>query len=266
MVYLLTEPKVIIKGFIQHLLSRLIEMNKERCRKYCYRDNRKKIKLNTKKMDTLELVAFDMDGVLVDTLSSWKYIHDYFKTDNERSVKEYIEGKIDDMEFIRRDASLWVENNKPVKEERILEILKDTKIMNGAEDLIGRLKENNIKTAIVSAGLTVLANKVGKKLGIKNIYSNGIKTDKDGFITCEGLIGVKLMYKDETIKRISKEENIALENIAAVGNSCFDIPMFEVSGLGIAFNPADDCVKDVADKVFVDKDLRKVYSYLEKYF
>lgn len=255
---------MLTKTFIVHFLS-LLKMKNNRPKKYIYDYKRKKIDYNTKTLKKLKLVAFDMDGVLVDTISSWKYIHDYFKTNNEKSVKEYIEGKIDDSEFIRRDASLWVENGKLIKEERLIEILKDIKMMKGAKKLIKKLHEKKIKTAIVSAGLSVLAEKVGNKLGIEKIYSNGIKTDNKGRITCEGIVGVKLMYKDEVIKKLSIDENIPLENIASVGNSRFDVPMFEISGMGIAFNPSDTCVKKAADKVFIEKDLRKVYPYLEKY-
>jgi phosphoserine phosphatase len=137
--------------------------------------------------------------------------------------------------------------------------------MKGATETIKKLKKNNIKTAIVSAGLNVLAKRIGKNIGIDYIYSNGVKVDSDGFITTDGLIGVKLMYKDETIRNICEKHNISPENIASVGNSCFDIPMFEVTGFGIAFNPSDPCVKKYADVVVENKDLRDIYPYLERY-
>jgi phosphoserine phosphatase len=82
-------------------------MINSKCR-HCYRDARTDSKKNVKKLKNLDLVAFDMDGVLADTISSWKYIHDYFNTSNEESVTEYIQGKIDDMEFIKRDASFLI--------------------------------------------------------------------------------------------------------------------------------------------------------------
>jgi len=57
----------------------------------------------------------------------------------------------------------------------------------------------------------------------------------------------------------------ALKRIAAVGNSCFDIPMFKVTGLGIAFNSWDDCTKKAADIVINEKDLSKILPYIMKY-
>ena len=73
------------------------------------------------------------------------------------------------------------------------------------------------------------------------------------------------MYKDKNIIHLSKILNITSENIVSVGNSCFDIPMFRESGLGIAFNPEDECTKDAAEVVINEKDLSKIIPYLEPF-
>jgi phosphoserine phosphatase len=240
-------------------------MKEKKCNFYCYRKTRTKNQINKKKMDKLELVIFDMDGVLTDVISSWKFIHDYFKTSNKRSVNEYLKGKIDDMEFIKRDSSLWIENNKLITRKKLIDILSNVPIMNGANKCIDFLKNNKIKTAIVSAGLDILADRIAKELGIDYVYSNGIKIDKSGHLTGIGILNVKLMYKDEAVSKISKQQNIPLHRIATVGNSCFDIPMFELSGLAIAFNPEDDCIKESADAIVVSKDLSLILPHIEKY-
>jgi len=240
-------------------------MKVKKCKYYCYRNTRAKYQFNKKKMDKLELVIFDMDGVLTDIVSSWKYIHDHFETSNKRSVNDYLKGKIDDMEFIKKDSSLWIENNKPITRKKLIEILSNVTLMKGAEKCIKVLKNNKIKTAIVSAGLDILAYKVAKELGIDYVYSNGVKTDKKGYLTGMGILKVRLMYKDEVVIKLSNELNIPLHRIATVGNSCFDIPMFDLSGLTIAFNPEDDCTKESADIIVKGKDLIKILPYLKGY-
>lgn len=232
-------------------------MDSNICEKYCYRVTRGcDSSFNVKsKMGNLKLVVFDMDGVLTDIDSSWKYVHDFFNTSNEKSVEEYLRGKIDDLEFIRRDVSLWRVNGKPLKKEKLVEILSRVPIMKGAEDVVGFLKKHNVRTGIVSAGLDILADRVAREVGIDFVYANGVKTNRDGFLTGEGLVGVRLMYKDDTVKRLSKEVGVHLHDIAVVGNSCFDIPMFEVAGIGIAFNPEDDCVRKAANFVVEGKSL-----------
>ena len=240
-------------------------MEEKICRFYCYRKTREKNPPRLTKMDKLELVIFDMDGVLTDIISSWKYIHDYFNTSNERSVNEYLQGKIDDMEFIRRDAILWKENGKPTTIKKIEEILSDVQLMKGAKESIETLKRNEIKTAIVSAGLDILSEKVAKKLGINFVYSNGVQTNKHGQLNGEGIVGVRLMYKDQIVKKLADKLNIPLERIASVGNSCYDIPMFEITGLSIAFNPEDDCTRTAADVIVEGKDLTRILPVLKRY-
>lgn len=235
------------------------------CIFYCYRKTRRSNHHITNKIKKVELVMFDMDGVLTDIVSSWKYIHDYFNTSNERSVNEYLQGKIDDMEFIRRDAILWKENDKPTTIKKIEEILSDVQLMKGAKESITTLKRNEIKTAIVSAGLDILSEKVAKKLGINFVYSNGVKTDGHGQLNGEGIVGVRLMYKDLIVRKLADKLNIPLDRIAAVGNSCYDIPMFEITGFSIAFNAEDDCTREAADVIVEGKDLTKILPVLKRY-
>ena len=45
----------------------LSKMKEKICQFYCYRNTREQNKLTNEKMDKLELVIFDMDGVLADT-------------------------------------------------------------------------------------------------------------------------------------------------------------------------------------------------------
>ena len=73
------------------------------------------------------------------------------------------------------------------------------------------------------------------------------------------------MYKDKSLRNIAKELDMPLEKCAAVGNSCFDIPMFETCGLGIAFNPDDDCVRESADIVVEGKDLSRLIPVFEPF-
>jgi len=206
-----------------------------------------------------------MDGVLTDTISSWKHIHDYYRTNNERSVDEYLKGNIDDLEFIRRDVSLWKQNGKFVSKDTIRDILCKIPLMKGSKTCISYLNKNNISTAIVSAGLDILAEKVAKELGIDYVFANGIKSDEAGRLTGEGVSNVQLIYKDKNVLNLAKKLKIPLRNCAAVGNSCFDIPMFETCGVGIAFNPEDTCVREAADIVVEGKDLSRVIPEIQPF-
>lgn len=233
-------------------------MDEHICKYHCYRKKQKIRPNKIKKGSEIKLVIFDMDGVLIDIVSSWKWVHDCFGVDNKQSVNAYLHGDIDDLEFIRRDISLWHRNGEKATVHEITEMLNNVPLTDGVEECIHILRKHNVKTAIVSAGLDILAKRISYALGIDYVVANGIKADEAGKLTGDGIVRVGLMEKGESVRRLAKKLGIPLENCASIGNSCFDISMFETCGLGIAFNPEDRCVEKEADVVIREKDLRKI--------
>jgi phosphoserine phosphatase len=215
--------------------------------------------------ENIRLIVFDMDGVLTDIHSSWQYVHDYFGRSNRDAVDAYLQGTIDDEEFMRRDCSLWETKGQLVTKKELIDILSHVPLMKGARECLRVLKQKRIVTAIVSAGLDLLSDRIAKGLGIDYVYANGIQVDEKGRITGEGVLRVKLNQKDTVIHMLSKQLLVPLGSIAAVGNSCFDAPMLEVCGLGIAFNPSDECIRQRADIIVEEKDLRKLLPVIEDY-
>ncbi len=240
-------------------------MNTNTCTQQCYQHIRSLPRPNDQELDTLELVLFDMDGVLTDTHSSWRFIHTHFGVSNEQSVQAYVSGEIDDLEFIHRDVTLWRKNGSLINRAELQDLLQHIPLMDGAKQCMKHLHDNNVKTAIVSAGLDVLAHRVAKELGMDTVYANGIKTDDKGLLTTEGILRVPLMYKDTVVQQISDDLHIPMNKMAAVGNSCYDIPMLQKVSLRIAFNPSDDCICDHADAIIFGKNLEELLLVFSPY-
>lgn len=240
-------------------------MNKERCERYCFQKIRSLPQEKKKKIEQIKLVLFDMDGVLTDTLSSWRFIHDHFGVSNEHSVRAYISGEIDDMEFIRRDVDLWRKEGKLIHSDRLKDLLRQIPLMAGAKDCIQTLHDKGIETAIVSAGLDTLAIRVAEELGIEHVYANGITTDETGYLTTEGILRVPLIEKDKVVLKISEDLKVSRDHMAAVGNSCYDLPMLQMVSLGVAFNPSDECICEKADMIVMGRDLRELLKVFEPY-
>jgi HAD superfamily PSPase-like hydrolase len=210
----------------------------------------------------LKLVIFDCDGVLADSDSSWEYVHRSFGVDNNASLAAYLRGEFDDAEFIRRDIKLWFGLFGRVHISKITGILDNVLLIPGAPEAVGELRKRGIKTAIVSAGLEPLVSRVARTCGIDIKLSNGLVTDKDGFLTGEGIVQVPLGGKGQVVRELIGKLGLRKQDCAAIGDRVWDCMMFDEVGTRIAFNPADGEVGDSADVVVRRKDLREVLKYL----
>jgi phosphoserine phosphatase len=206
----------------------------------------------------VELVCFDMDGVLIDVGSSWVMVHKHFGVQNEASLRAYLNGEFDDKEFIRRDASLWLRLQPKIRRADFERIFRTPPFMAGVERTIATLKAEGVEVAIVSGGVDVMAEAVAARLGIPRVAANGFVYDEAGHITGEGVVRTPLNDKALPVVRFAKELGVPLERVLSVGNSLPDVAMFEVAGRSIAFHPEDDYTREHATWVLEDGPLDQI--------
>ena len=201
-----------------------------------------------------QLVAFDMDGVLVDMISSWHHIHECLGTDNTATAEAYRNGHIDSQEFMNRDLALW----RPRHTRRdIASLFRHIDYMPGIHETMQLLSTAGITTAIVSGGLDMLAERIADEVDIDHVLANGISPNMQ-----HGILRVPPKKKDRALQDLSRQLNIHREHIVAVGNSKYDVAMFQISGLGIAFNPCDEEVIQAADITIKEKNLTRILQYI----
>jgi phosphoserine phosphatase len=214
--------------------------------------------LAKKKLSSVELVVFDMDGVLVDIDSSWMLIHRAFGTDNEEGFQRYSKGEIDFKEFMRSDIEKW--NKADIN--LIKSILSSAPLMLGAKETIKTLKEAGYRTAIISSGISLLAEMVQAELGIDHVLANRLLFDDEGRLTGDGEVVVELQGKFEALRKLTAKLGLTPIQTAIVGDSRFDVPMFKASALSIAFNPKDIETEVSASITVKGRDLRMILPYL----
>jgi len=208
------------------------------------------------------LVCFDLDGVLTDHISSWVWVHDHFGVSNEVAYDAYMKEEIDDLEFMRRDIALWKRQMPGITMDDVEVILQKVPIVKGAHELMAELRDRGIMTGIVSGGIDILAGRIVRELGMDFFVANGLEAREDGRLTGEGISRVPLRDKGSLVKRAALEHGIPRNEIAAVGDTYIDIPMFDSCGYGIAFNPSDMRVQEAAKETVIEKDLSLLIPYL----
>ncbi len=198
-----------------------------------------------------------MDGTLLRERSCWEYIHRHFGVDNTEMLKLYMEHKISDQEFAESDIRLWKENSdEKVNESYINSILDEIKPIEGAEELIHALQKNGVKTAILSGGIKYLANKWAEKWNMECAIANRIVDDEDGNL--KAIIESSGHAKGPIMDQLLEKMGFTKEEVASVGDTNVDIPLFQRSGLGIAVNTDDERVISEADYHLKENNLRKL--------
>jgi phosphoserine phosphatase len=209
-----------------------------------------------------DLVAFDMDGVLVDYTSCWTWIHDHFSVDNETALQEFIEGRIDDREFMRRDIALWRARNPGLNRNDLDSILEPLPITNGISETVSALKAAGMVTVIITGGIDIVAERIARRFGFDDFLANGVECDEEGKVTGEGVLRVELKNKRAALESLLSKYSVVRARAASIGDSFIDIPMFEASGMSIAYNPSDDLAARKATHVVRSQDLTAVLPYL----
>jgi phosphoserine phosphatase len=211
----------------------------------------------------IRFVAFDMDGTLVDVVSSWAAVHDHFGESNSESVRLFMTDQIDDHEFLRRDIAIWWRHKPDISVQDLEGILASVPLMPGAHALFDALHARGIRTAIVSGGIDILAKRVGRELGIDYVLANGFRVEASGRLTGGGIIRVPIKAKEAALAGIQAQLGFTPAETASVGNSEIDVGLFRRSRVGIAFRPEDDLVRQHATAVVTEKDLTKVLPVLQ---
>jgi phosphoserine phosphatase len=174
----------------------------------------------------------------------------------------FVQGEIDDREFMRRDIALWRKRNPQLDIKGLRCILESLPFNEGIEETVAALRAQGIKTVIVSGGLDIVAERIADRYGFDDFIANGVESDQSGRLTGEGVLRVELLNKKMALETLLAKYSVRPERAACIGDSFIDIPMFKACGMSIAFNPMDKRVIDNATYVVRDQNLRAVLPFI----
>jgi len=202
---------------------------------------------------SIKLIAFDLDGVLVEDPGSWAMVHKGLGTtlQAKKHEQEFNKGLIDYDEWIRKDALLW--NGAEIR--AIEQILWNIPLMKGIQETIPELKKK-YKLVIISGGLKILADR------IKELFNLDYVTANEFLVQGNQVKGMKTSVsfndKGKLLRNVAMNYNLNASECAAVGDYLNDIPMFNTAGLSVAFNPKICEVAKKANYVIYKKDLTQL--------
>ena len=213
-------------------------------------------------VDIPKVVVFDCDGVLVDSVSSWKTLHDYFGTDNSLNLQRFINGELTDVEFMRSDIQMWKEIKDPIFRDELFRSYSGVKLMPGAKELIKELKKAGIFVAIVSAGVDLFVSSIAAMLKVDDWIANGFKFNEDDTLSDEGICRLHATKKDVVIEKILNMHGFEAKDCVSVGDSEMDLSMQVEGSRFIGFNPSREsslvAFKDSGVPIVFEKDLLKL--------
>ncbi len=206
----------------------------------------------------IKLVIFDVDGTIFQTYS-WQHMHENLGTWRQarKHSVQFLKKQITYEEWAQLDAALW--KNQPLT--RINQIVNRMRYTRGAKATLATLWRKGVKTFLLSAGLTLAAERVRKEVDVGGYVANSL-TVEDGHLTGEVEVNVSFYNKDKHLPSILREFKVTKQDCAAVGDDVTLIPVFREVGLAIAFNPTNRNVEKHADVTVRRKDLRDVLPHL----
>jgi len=214
-----------------------------------------------------KLVAFDVDGTLIDGLDSiWPVIHDGLgacKIARKKAETMYFAGEISLYEWADHDVGLW--KGKGATKDRIIDAISSLRLMNGAIDVLETLKKKGVKMAIVSGSLSIVLDKFipNYKDYFDYVFVNHLYFDKDGKLHDFEANSGGASDKAKALKKIAEECNIDLKEIAFVGDQFNDVDAVKIAGTGISFNSRSKELDEVADIIVRGNDLREILKFIE---
>ncbi len=215
--------------------------------------------------NSIRCVAFDCDGVLVDSVSSWRTVHDHYGSDNSKMLAKFLAGEITDQEFMRADIVLLKKKQARIHRDDIFRTFSGIKLMPGAKSLIDDLRAKGVYVAIISAGVDLFVSTIASMLEVDDWIANGFEFDDDGWLTDDGIVRLSAWDKGTAISRMLDTIGCPPENLVSVGDSVMDLSMCVKGSSFIGFNPSRKSAIDGFDEAGIPVVMAKNLDLLRPY-
>ncbi len=204
-------------------------------------------------------MVFDMDSTLIDAETIDELANAAGVGDKVASITEKaMQGEADYSDALLDRARLL----KGLPVDKAQDALDRMPFMPGAKELIDFLQSHGYRTAMISGGFTLAAERVGRMLGIDHVVSNELLI-YNGKLTGEirGPL-TEQGSKECVLEEIASIYGIRPEECIVIGDGANDICIFKRAKYAIAFN-SKPVLHEYADIVITEKSLEAVIPVIQ---
>lgn len=208
-----------------------------------------------------KLVVFDCDGVLTVDSSSWRTMHEYFGSgDNKYFAELYKRGIISYLDWMKIDVAMMISSwGRPIRRSDVVSALSRMKLRENAHYVITELMKRGLIVAVVSSGVDLAVKNICDKLGIELCLYNELRFVDDELVP-GGVDRVPLKDKPRIVRQLAHAVGARLEDTAYVGDSEWDIEVFKSVGIPVAIEPCGVACKHAK---YVVRDLAEILNIPE---
>ena len=197
-------------------------------------------------MNNIKAVLFDMDGVLIDSFEAWFHVFN-------SALKHFTNKTVTKQEFTKNcwaiDSSIIVPKYFPgidieeitdYYQENFLDFDKHIKILPNVTETLKKLKNNNIKTAVVTNTYHEQAEETLKKIKLHKYFNK---------IICADDVELGKPEPDMIFKAL-KDLNVEKENAIFIGDTETDMltgKNAEIFTLGLNVDGGNKRIKDLKE-------------------
>ncbi|GAB6860667.1 HAD family hydrolase [Haloplanus litoreus] len=208
----------------------------------------------------MTLVAFDFDGTLTGSDLTVLLGREYgVATEMQGLAERSRRGEVDFADTLRGRARLL----EGMPEARVDAAFARCKLHHGAADMIADLRRSGVQVAIVTGtfdrGVEAALDRAG--VAVDHVVANRLVLAR-GAVTGEVEGPLLDTGKDGALEELALTEGIALGKTIAVGDGAMDLPMLQVAGTAIGYDP-EPIVEDHCDVVVTS--IRSLRLYFEQH-
>ncbi len=196
----------------------------------------------------IRAIIFDMDGTLVHYpeppfYSSWDALGRVLGDDRWYKVRDKYLKRMEH-EKCEEVYNAWfyeqVSLLKGLSVDKAISALLPPPYTKGVKEFCKSLPEDVI-TGILTTGLGLVADYISEELGFNFYVANELEV-KDGKFTGKGYVRLGLFDKLSVLMALLQKYHIAPEETCFVGDNTNDLPIFDLVGLPVGFNPKSPAV------------------------